>query len=143
MKAWLISLLLILIASPLWAQEGGQTARASTDIMSAGYLLQVFLSLAVVIGLMFGMLWVLRRFNAVGPGLSGDLRVLASVSLGQRERAVLVAAGEQQILLGVAPGSVRTLHVFDEPILDVNAKPASVNFGDVWKQVAKSKGSEA
>ncbi|EQD42713.1 Flagellar biosynthesis protein, FliO, partial [mine drainage metagenome] len=41
----------------------------------------------------------------------GALEILASMPLGAKERAVLVKVGDAQILLGVAPGQVNTLHV--------------------------------
>jgi flagellar protein FliO/FliZ len=54
--------------------------------------------------------------------------VLADVPLGQKERAVLLKVGAQQILLGVAPGRVNTLHVLAEPI--EIAKPSTGGSGD-------------
>jgi flagellar protein FliO/FliZ len=50
------------------------------------------------------------------------LGVISTLPLGQKERAVLVRVGKQQILLGVAPGRVTTLHVLSEPV-DVTAPP--------------------
>ena len=44
------------------------------------------------------------------------LDVLADLPLGQKERAVLIRVGTTQILLGVAPGRVSTLHVLAEPV---------------------------
>ena len=44
---------------------------------------------------------------------NSGLAVLAQVSLGTRERAVLLRVGDRQLLVGVAPGNVRTLHVVD------------------------------
>jgi flagellar protein FliO/FliZ len=45
---------------------------------------------------------------AAGKGL---IRVLGGVALGSRERAVVVAVGSTRLLLGVAPGQVRMLHI--------------------------------
>jgi flagellar protein FliO/FliZ len=42
--------------------------------------------------------------------------VIADIPLGQKERAVLLKVGQTQILVGVAPGQVNTLHVLTEPI---------------------------
>ena len=41
---------------------------------------------------------------------------MGGISLGGKERIVLVQVGEQQLLVGVAPGSLRTLHVLDQPL---------------------------
>jgi flagellar protein FliO/FliZ len=58
---------------------------------------------------MLGLAWVVRRFVQV-PGLSkGAVRILGGVSLGARERAVLLSVDKRRILVGIAPGQVRTL----------------------------------
>ncbi|WP_172600428.1 FliO/MopB family protein [Sulfurivermis fontis] len=49
--------------------------------------------------------------------------MLGGVPVGQRERVVLIQVGNKQLLLGVAPGRVQTLHVLDEPI-NVTAVPS-------------------
>ena len=41
---------------------------------------------------------------------------IADIPLGQKERAVLLKVGNTQILVGVAPGQVNTLHVLTEPL---------------------------
>jgi flagellar protein FliO/FliZ len=53
----------------------------------------------------------------------GGLGEVADVPLGQKERAVLLKVGATQILLGVAPGRVNTLHVLAEP-LEISRPPA-------------------
>ena len=120
-----------------------QRLSSTPEILSGAYLLQVFASLAVVIGLLVGVLWLMRRFNGVGRSASGQLQVIASVNLGQRERAVLVAAGDKQLLLGVAPGNVRTLHVFDEPIAIAEAASTAVTFKEVWRQATGAQGDKS
>jgi flagellar protein FliO/FliZ len=100
---------LALIAAPAFAAS----APAEVD---AGGLLRVCLSLGVVIALILGAGWILRRLQGGGVRTGGNLRCLESIAIGMKERVVLVQAGGKQLLLGVAPGNVRTLHVFDEPI---------------------------
>lgn len=72
-------------------------------------VLGVMVALAFVLALIVGGAWLMRRLS--GPMMNQDqaLRVLASATVGQRERVVLLQAGEQQYLLGVAPGQVRLL----------------------------------
>jgi flagellar protein FliO/FliZ len=137
--------LLLLAPSAGFAQTAaGDTLPGSADLFSLSYLAQVFFSLALVIGLLVGALWVMRRVNGVGHAVGGQMRVVASLGLGQRERAVLVNVGDQQILLGVAPGRVATLHVFDEPVTALEATPAGqVNFADVWNSVMGKKGASS
>lgn len=79
-------------------------------------VLRVVLGLALVIFFIFALAWFLRRYSGAQQTLSGEMRVLGSLSVGQRERVVLVQIGEQQLLLGVAPGRVQTLHVLERPL---------------------------
>ena len=83
----------------------------------AGSLVQVTLSLLLVLGAVFAAAWLVRRVKTFGKFASGPIEIVADVSLGAKERAVLVQVGGKQLLLGVAPGRVNTLHVLDEPVV--------------------------
>lgn len=87
-----------------------------TRVPDTGDLLQVTFALVVVLAVIALITWLLRRFGNMNGPLNGKLKVLGAISLGARERAVLVQVGEQQILLGVAPGRVQTLHVLTSPL---------------------------
>ncbi len=79
---------------------------------SAGGLLRVVVALIVVLAAVLAAAWLARRMRALsGGGGSANLELLAQLPLGTRERAVLVRVGDCQVLIGVAPGNVRTLHV--------------------------------
>jgi flagellar protein FliO/FliZ len=80
-----------------------------------GGLGEVTLALAVVLAAIFGLAWVVRRVRGVA-GSASVLGVLAEVRLGPKERALLVKVGTQQLLVGVAPGQVATLHVLPQPV---------------------------
>ena len=123
--------------------DAGETLPSTADLFSWSYLGQVMASLALVIGLLFGALWIMRRVNGVGQAVGGQMRVISSLSLGQRERAVLVSVGDQQILLGVAPGRVAAVHVFDEPPVAQDTPPTPpLKFSEVWQNVmGKKEGS--
>ncbi|MBU1191918.1 MAG: flagellar biosynthetic protein FliO [Gammaproteobacteria bacterium] len=87
--------------------------------MATGNLLQMILGLIAVLMLIAGLAWVMRRMGGVTGTTAGSLRILGGLSMGTRERIVLVQVGEQQLLLGVAPGRVQTLHVLEHPIQPV------------------------
>jgi flagellar biosynthetic protein FliO len=94
-----------------------QTAAALPD-SSVGGIGQVMLSLLIVLAAIFVAAWVVRRLRGVGGARASRLQVLAQVSLGQRERAVVLQVGAQQLLLGVTPGQVNLLQVLPEGALD-------------------------
>jgi flagellar protein FliO/FliZ len=100
--------------------------RAATP--GAGSLVQVTLSLVLVLGAVFAAAWVMRRLRTFGRFGSGPIEIVADVAIGARERAVLVQVGGKQLLLGVAPGRVSTLHVLDEPV-HIERTGSSVNLG--------------
>jgi len=84
----------------------------------------VLLALALVLAAVFGAAALLRRLRLLGGGGAADLQILGQVALGARERAVLLRAGGQQFLVGVAPGNVRLLSALAEPVPDAAAAAA-------------------
>ncbi len=69
----------------------------------------MLLSLGVVLALLVGTLWLMRRLR-IGQGSSGGVvRVIASAAVGPRENVVVVEVGDEWLVLGVAPGNVRLL----------------------------------
>lgn len=108
--------LLAFFTSPVWA-EAEKAAPANTGPVGPGEILQVFVALLFILFLIVVVAWLMRRYVTLPAGRSGALRMLAAISVGQRERVVLVQAGETQLLIGIAPGQVRTLHVFDKPVM--------------------------
>ena len=123
--------LFALMTVPAVAQEA-VPAVSPSSLFTGDYLLQVIGSFVVVILLLVGVLVLLRRFNGVSSQMSGNMRVVSSVGVGQRERVVLLQVGEEQILVGVGPGNVRKIHAFDEPVVEPSAS-TTPSFSDVWK----------
>ena len=80
---------------------GAAAAPSAPDVLSPGYAAQVLGSLLLVLLCLAVVIWLLRRVNRVGSGRGGSLRVLATASVGVREKVVLLAAGDRQLLLGV------------------------------------------
>ena len=82
-------------------------------------------ALLLVLGLIIGLSWLLKRMPGAGLRAADGLRVVASIPLGARERAAVVQVGSEQLLLGIGAGGVRTLHVLAEPLPDPAAARAS------------------
>ena len=78
---------------------------------------QALLSLLCVIGLILLLGWLLRgRYRPLRAGGRQSLQVLAQLALGARERIVVVQVGDEQLLVGVSPGGLRTLLVLSAPL---------------------------
>lgn len=67
---------------------------------------QMLFGLGVVLLLIAGMAWMLKKFTPGQVGSHGDLRVVSAVAVGAKERVVLVDVGDTRLVLGVAPGNV-------------------------------------
>lgn len=93
-----------------------KSAGSSVDSLSTGYLGQLVVGLVIVLLCIVALAWIAKRFNRLQSTPDGSLRVLGGMSMGARERIVLVQVGENQLLLGVAPGRINTLHVLDQPL---------------------------
>ncbi len=107
---------------PLTALAEPPPAPAAGPALDAGSVLQVFLGLVAVLVLIGGVAWLLRHVLRLQPTMSGQLRILGGLSMGARERVVLLKVGDTQLLLGVAPGRVHTLHVLDRPLAESTAE---------------------
>ncbi len=133
-----LSLLLALaLAAPAQAAEQAPA--------SAGSLLQVSLGLAVVLALMAGAAWILKRIGVAGSGGNNVVKVVGGVSVGNRERVIVVEVADQWIVVGVAPGRVNALSTL--PRQDISSAhedmPGTTSFAAWLKQtVEKRNGSQ-
>lgn len=137
-------LLSLLIWMPLTAWGVESPMAEATPVLNGGVgfgqFFQVFLALMAILLFILILAWLLRRIGQIPFAGSGAIRILAGVSLGQRERAVLVQVGETQLLLGVAPGRVQTLHVLDQPVVAADSKVAGERFAEKLSAVLKREG---
>ena len=126
-------------AAPTVGLGALKSTAVTTPALSTGSYVQMILGLIFVVGLIFSLAWLVRRMGRLQSVMGGSMKLLGGLSLGQRERAVLVQVGETQMLLGVAPGSVRTLHVFDKPVVAATPSPTAESFADKLNAVLKQK----
>lgn len=118
MKYWqgkvIVCLLLLLTCAAYGAEP--EVSGASSGRVA---LMQTAIGLTVVIAVIYALAWLAKRTNLGAMGRDKGLKVLVVLPLGTREKAVLVDIAGTQMLLGVAPGRVSTLHVFPDPVVDV------------------------
>lgn len=81
------------------------------------------LSSLTVIGAILVLGWILRRLRGAALlGGSKQLKIVASLTLGQRERVVVVQVGEEQWLLGVTAQQISGLGKLEQPLASEQAK---------------------
>lgn len=117
-------------------------AAKGAESPAAGGFLQMLMGLFAVLAVIAGAAWLVRRLGRLPSGIHGVVRVLGGMSLGARERVVLVQVGETQLLLGVAPGRVQTLHVFAQPVLVPSDRaPAGGGFPERLAALLRARGA--
>lgn len=76
--------------------------------------------LAVALILVLLVFWVfarvMRQFHGVKGNLHSGLKFVGSLSLGQKERVIVIQAGDEQLVLGVTANQINTLHVLATPL---------------------------
>ncbi len=106
-------------------------------------LLQVVVALGVVIAALIGGLWLLKRLTAVRGSAGGALRVIAGISVGPRERVVLLEVEEIWLVVGVAPGQVNALHQMPKGALAAApAMQSGKDFGVWLKQMTERRNAQ-
>lgn len=100
--------------------------------------LVVLLGLLFVVGLIFLLAWLLRRLGAVPMQGGQQLKVVAALSVGTREKVVVVDVAGKQVMLGVAPGRVSTLHVFEQPVIALRSAKTD-DFSAKIKQILQQR----
>lgn len=115
------------------------TAITSNEPFAMANILQMLIGLAFVVVLILLLGWFYRRFGAPGSNSNSDFRIISGLSLGQRERVVMLQVGSHQILVGVGPGHVEKIHVFEEPIIEESSSSGG-SFSDSLAKVISQRG---
>ncbi|KZC37107.1 flagellar biosynthesis protein FliO [Rhodanobacter sp. FW510-R12] len=108
-----------------------------------GELFRVLLSLAAVVAMIFVAGWLSRRLQARSRPGGRRIRCVEAMAVGARDRVLLLDADGKRLLVGVGPGGMRTLHVYEGvPTEPAAAEPAAAPlpaFGELlarWKRGA-------
>jgi len=91
---------------PLPAAAGPVAMPAGTP---TGSLLQTLFALVAVLAVLAALAWFLKRYGPKAGIGAANLRIVGSLSLGGRERLMVVEVGNQWIVVGASPGRVNAL----------------------------------
>ncbi|MDR0996050.1 MAG: flagellar biosynthetic protein FliO [Zoogloeaceae bacterium] len=100
-------------------------AEIASPGLSGGAILQTLFGLILILALLGAFAWFLKRATGGNlVGRTGALRILGALPLGPKERIILLEVGAQCLVIGLAPGCIRTLHVFPKDDLPGIAEAA-------------------
>ena len=110
--------------------------------LSVSSLAQLTLSLLLIVALILAISWVLKRFKLAGPRSRGDLAVLDQLTIGPRERILLVRVGDRQVLVGIGAAGMVGLTPLATPI-ELGGSPDAPVFADRLREFIKRPGGAA
>jgi flagellar protein FliO/FliZ len=110
-----LAFIFCLLSSGVAAEETRAAYVPPPPAVSTGSIMQIVFSLLLVLVVIVLVGWLLKRINVAQQGSGNLLKVLGGVSIGQRERIVLVEVKDTWLLIGVGPGQIRTLHTLEKP----------------------------
>ena len=124
---------------PSFAFNPASTANRPSEVGSGVVTtnpLSVVGGLLAVVLLIFFLAWLMRRVAGI-PTMGGQqMKVVAALAVGAREKIVLVDVGGQQILVGVAAGRVSHLQSFEQPVLESPA--GNSDFSSAMKKILQN-----
>jgi flagellar protein FliO/FliZ len=116
-----------------------QTVRtiAYGDIVSWG------MGVLIVLSVFFLCVWGVRKLSGLTVSGAEKMRVVGGLSLGMREKVILLQVGKKQLILGVTPGRIETLHVLegDDCLIreETVSAPAETGFAQKLLQAMKAR----
>jgi flagellar protein FliO/FliZ len=102
--------------TPLHLSSGGTATPSPSTGPGGGSIVRTIVGLAVVIGVIYGLTWVLRQVKAskAQAATGGGLETLATLPLGTNRTLHLVRAGEEVVLLGSGEAGVTPIRTYGE-----------------------------
>jgi len=116
------------------------SAASPVSPLSVSSVAQLTLSLIAIVALIIAISWVLKRLKLAGPRGRGEISVLDELTLGPRERILLIRVGESQVLIGIGAGTIVGLTPLAANIALNGAPPAPV-FADRLREFMKRPGA--
>jgi flagellar protein FliO/FliZ len=108
------------------------------EINVTGELIRVVLSLGGIVALIFAAGWLTKRLQSRQLIGGRRLRCVESMSVGARDRVLLIEADGKRLLVGVGAGGVRALHVYDGTVsVEAPQVPAVPPFAELlgrWRR---------
>lgn len=103
------------------------------------YFGQIIISLVLVLLIIFISAWLLKRYGRIPGVADGNLKVLGALSVGQRERIMLLQVGKDQVLVGITSSRISRLHQLEE-LIDVKDNESTAgHFSQRFQEALKSK----
>jgi flagellar protein FliO/FliZ len=103
-------------STPLNLSEDTKSNAAQSAGSTGGGLVRTIVGLAIVIGVIYGLYWVLKQVKSAREEKAhgSGLHTLATLPLGHNRSLQLVRAGDEVVLVGVGEAGVTPIRTYGE-----------------------------
>lgn len=108
-----------------FALAGTDMPRQTAKTVASGDITAWGMGLLIVLGVFFLCVWGVRKLSGLTANGAKKMRVVGGLSLGMREKVILLQVGKKQLILGVTPGRIETLHVLEGDDCLIRDEPLS------------------
>ncbi|HEY8160139.1 MAG TPA: flagellar biosynthetic protein FliO [Methylobacter sp.] len=125
-----------------FAVPGADFPKQTVRTVSSGDMLHWGIGLLIVLAIFFFCVWGMRKLSGITAGGTEKMRIVGGLSLGMREKVILLQVGKKQLVLGVTPGRIDALHVLEGDDCLSNESPSigkDSGFSAIVQQVIKGR----
>lgn len=125
--------------APVYAAVNADN-KSTVNTVGYEHIINWSLGLVIVLGLFFGCVWLMRKLGRLPHNGKQNMQVITALSLGMREKLVLVQVGKKQLILGVSPGKIDNLLLLegdDQLFQESSEHQREDGFSDQLKQIMK------
>ncbi|MDW3094369.1 MAG: flagellar biosynthetic protein FliO [Gammaproteobacteria bacterium] len=140
MKIASIAILNATYVSNSWAQE----LATGTSIGSYSWeAVKVVVSLALVLVIFYLLVNAFKKYTGVSMKANSSIRVIGGLTLGGKDKVVILEAGKVNFLLGVSNSGITKIHQFEEDEFDAsnNAQVSGIGFNQHIERILNKNSS--
>lgn len=86
----------------------------TAEIISYQHIINWSVGLLIVLALFFLCIWLSKKTGLLTLNSPQKLRVVSALSLGVREKIIVVQVGDKQLVLGVTPSRIEKLLLLED-----------------------------
>jgi flagellar protein FliO/FliZ len=102
-----------------------------TNVSASGSMFKMVIGLGLVLAVMLGLAWLAKKFMPHTPGTTSIIKVVGGVSVGTRERVMVLEVADRWLVVGVAGGQISAIANIDPQVSNTQNKIENTLDNDV------------
>jgi len=90
----------------------------ASSVNYSSNFLQMMIGLFFIIFMIFAVVWLMKKVGYKTYGTSGPIKIISCLPISTKEKILLIEVGEEQVLVGTAPGFIGHIKTIKTPISD-------------------------